>query len=604
MILRSMTPADVMPAARLMAASALWQRYGVTQEAAARRFLSGLESQATIAVAEIEGQIAGFIWYERRGAFQRSGYIMLVGVQEEQRSRGIGKALLNYAEADMFSEVRDVFLLVSDFNEAAQRFYQRQGYTQVGALPDYVLAGITELLYRKRLSGPDASPRARIPQTSEVLTSEIFSAVDEAMRAAVGTVFPAAVLLVAWRGETVFHQAYGFLDPESRSRPTRLETRFDLASLTKLFTSTVFMRLVEEGKVSLETPVGEVVEEFCGRRQIGPTEDPLRKVCIPTDSRYAGQQVDLAQVTFRRLLTHTSGLAAWRSVYKACPSSVGASPSTACPSSVGVGAGPGSGGIGVEIPLPHQVSPAARQARIAAVAGYDFAYPVGEGLVYSDLGLILLGEAVSRLALGVSGLALGVSGLAGGALEQCIETNLAQPLGLERTGFNPLSKGVSGQDIAPTEICAWRGRRLLGEVDDENAASLGGVSGHAGLFATAEDVARLGAIFVGARLPLPSRQVLAPESVAEMRRLQVERDGLRRGLAWVLWTPDCAGGQLFSPASFGHTGFTGTSLWIDPLRELMVVLLTNRVYYGRQAVEIMQFRPYLHDLVVEAIQRN
>jgi CubicO group peptidase (beta-lactamase class C family) len=230
-----------------------------------------------------------------------------------------------------------------------------------------------------------------------------------------------------------------------------------------------------------------------------------------------------------------------------------------------------------------------RTRRIAAASDYDFAYPVGEHLVYSDLGLILLGEAVSRLS--------------GQPLENCIDEQLARPLRLERSVYNPLAHGVSEREIAPTEVCAWRQRRLVGEVDDENAASLAGVSGHAGLFSTAEEVGRLGSIFLN-RGAYAGRQVLEPQTVAEMTRLQVERDGLRRGLAWVLWTPaECVCGRLFGASSFGHTGFTGTSLWIDARRELMVVALTNRVYYGREAVEILRFRPRLHDLVVEAIER-
>ncbi len=149
MILRDMYPADIPACARLMAESPLWQRYQVTQASATRRFEQGLAQQATILVAESDGQVAGFLWYLTTGVFGRSGYIMLVGVQTEQRSQGIGQTLVEAAEARMFAAVGDVFLLVSDFNDAAQRFYQRLGYRQVGALPDYVIAGVTELIYYK-----------------------------------------------------------------------------------------------------------------------------------------------------------------------------------------------------------------------------------------------------------------------------------------------------------------------------------------------------------------------------------------------------------------------------------------------------------------------
>ncbi len=147
-----MEDADIPALAALMAGDPLWQRYGVTEESAARRLRDGLAQGATIAVAEVEGQPAGFVWYIERGAFGRSSYIMLIGVQPDRRGGGIGEALMAHAEAAMFARVADVFLLVSDFNLAAQRFYGRLGYVQVGALPDYVTPGVTELIYRKRRS--------------------------------------------------------------------------------------------------------------------------------------------------------------------------------------------------------------------------------------------------------------------------------------------------------------------------------------------------------------------------------------------------------------------------------------------------------------------
>ncbi len=151
-----MQPSDIPSLARLMAGDPLWQRYGVTEESAARRLAGGLEQAATILVADEDGACLGFVWYVGRGAFARSGYIMLIGVQPGARSRGVGRALVARAEAAMFAGVDDIFLLVSDFNEPAQRFYQGLGYTQVGSIPDYVVPGITELIYRKRREGPAA----------------------------------------------------------------------------------------------------------------------------------------------------------------------------------------------------------------------------------------------------------------------------------------------------------------------------------------------------------------------------------------------------------------------------------------------------------------
>ncbi len=150
MNIRAFLPADIPVLARLMAGDPLWQRYGITEASAARRLAAGLAAGATIAVAEVEGAPVGFIWYVARGAFARSGYIMLIGVAPTHRGGGIGRALLAHAEAALFAQADDVFLLVSDFNIAAQAFYRRLGYQQVGALSDYVVEGVTELVFRKR----------------------------------------------------------------------------------------------------------------------------------------------------------------------------------------------------------------------------------------------------------------------------------------------------------------------------------------------------------------------------------------------------------------------------------------------------------------------
>jgi CubicO group peptidase (beta-lactamase class C family) len=273
-------------------------------------------------------------------------------------------------------------------------------------------------------------------------------------------------------------------------------------------------------------------------------------------------RIDLEQVTFRRLLTHTSGLAAWRSVYAV-------------------------GGGSVQIPVPDEIPADQRRQRLEEVYRYDFFYPPGERVVYSDLGFILLGEAIQR-----------ISGL---PLEAAVHQEVIHPLGLESTLYNPLAHKVPRERIVPAEVCAWRQRRLVGEVDDENAASLGGASGHAGLYATAQDVVKLSQMYLdfGRHQGI---QILAPETVAEMTREQAAWGGLRRGLAFVLHTPQaCSCGDRFSSSSFGHTGFTGTSLWVDPQRSLVVAALTNRVYYGRGSDAIQNFRPVLHDLIIETL---
>ncbi len=151
MKIRPMLESDITPLARWISATPLWQRYDVTEVSASKRLADGLAGGATIAVAELE-EPAGFIWTVERGAFSRSGYILLVGVKPGLRGRGIGQALIKHAETSLHASSPDVFLLVSDFNRDAQRFYARSGYQQVGAIPDYVMPGITELIFYKRLT--------------------------------------------------------------------------------------------------------------------------------------------------------------------------------------------------------------------------------------------------------------------------------------------------------------------------------------------------------------------------------------------------------------------------------------------------------------------
>jgi [ribosomal protein S18]-alanine N-acetyltransferase len=150
MIIRPLLSDDVPALARVMAGDPLWQRYGVTEDSAARRLRGGFAASATIAVAEIDGEPVGFVWYVERGAFNRSGYIMLIGVQGDARGAGVGRALMERAEGALFARSADVFLLVSDFNAAAQAFYRQLGYEQVGVIPDYVVCGVAELMFRKR----------------------------------------------------------------------------------------------------------------------------------------------------------------------------------------------------------------------------------------------------------------------------------------------------------------------------------------------------------------------------------------------------------------------------------------------------------------------
>ncbi|GAX91736.1 serine hydrolase domain-containing protein [Effusibacillus lacus] len=211
---------------------------------------------------------------------------------------------------------------------------------------------------------------------------------------------------------------------------------------------------------------------------------------------------------------------------------------------------------------------------IMEIADVPLAYPPGSKVIYSDLGFLLLGKVI-EIATGKQ-------------LDKAV-SELTGALGMNDTFYNP----GDPERCAATE---WRdslGRHQWGEVHDENATVLGGIAGHAGLFSTARDLARYGSLFL-------------PTSAGEwfLRSTQCFTEGLgeRRGLGWLLWQPGCFGSPEAGPKSFGHTGFTGTSLWVDPDIELVVVLLTNRVHYGREP-HIIKIREIVHSLVYNTFKQ-
>jgi CubicO group peptidase (beta-lactamase class C family) len=176
---------------------------------------------------------------------------------------------------------------------------------------------------------------------------------------------------------------------------------------------------------------------------------------------------------------------------------------------------------------------------------------------------------------------------------------------MRNTGFLPDS-GTFDR-IAPTERDPWRGRIVLGEVHDENASHLGGVSGHAGLFSTGPDLARFAVWLLRAHhgtLPDDAEPRLPPDLVRELTSVQPGPDGSTRAIGWDTPTPGggLSSGTRLSPSSFGHTGFTGTSIWIDPQRDVFIILLTNRVHPTRENRALLPIRGQVADLVVGAVR--
>lgn len=203
--------------------------------------------------------------------------------------------------------------------------------------------------------------------------------------------------------------------------------------------------------------------------------------------------------------------------------------------------------------------------------------------VYSDLGFLLLGEIVERLTQST--------------LDRLVHDEIFAPLGMEEIRYNPPAEWRAR--IAPTEDDPWRGCVVRGTVHDENAFGLGGIAPHAGLFSTARAIAPFAQMFLKEGVSGHRRLFAA----ATVRRFTARANlvaGSSRALGWDTPTPESSSGSLFSSASYGHTGFTGTSLWIDPERDFFAVLLTNRVHPTRENRKLAAMRPRFHDALGRA----
>jgi serine-type D-Ala-D-Ala carboxypeptidase len=390
------------------------------------------------------------------------------------------------------------------------------------------------------------------------LPHEIRGRLGTLLSAAVPQVAPFVALAVRVDGELAYEACAGRPDPDAAEVAPDPGARFDLASLSKLFTATAILDLAAEARVGLDDPVVTVIPELgaAGRRPVGEAQEPLTRRMIPVPPERRGLEADPGAVTFRQLLTHTSGLAPWRAVFEAC----GPVPPP-----------PGE---------PDPVTPEERhRAGMAAVVGYPFADVPGRAIHYSDLGFMLLGEAVRRLR--------------SAPLDLVVRERIVAPLGLASVGYAPVREGVPRDLVVPTSVDElWRRRRCQGEVEDENCAGLGGVAGHAGLFGTARDVASFGQAWLERDPRLGIDTPLWNDALREQARGPDER----RGLGWLLHPGDGPGawlGQL-GPRSYGHTGFTGTSVAVDPDRSLVVALLTNRVYEARTHEGIDTLRAAVH----------
>ena len=358
-------------------------------------------------------------------------------------------------------------------------------------------------------------------------------------RAVADGIFPGAVLAVRQGRDRCWVIPAGRLSLDSPSPPVTSTTIYDLASLTKpLATVTALALLVQRTQCRLDDRVDSVLPEL--------------------------EEAPVGPATIRHLLTHSSGLPGWRAFYEQLSSDA-------------------------TLPASAEDRAHAERRLLGLMKQEALIYTMGERSLYSDLGFMLLGIVVERLS--------------GSSLDHFVAEHIAQPLKADPFRYFTIGQEMEScrpsmlDHIAPTEWDPWRGRLLCGEVHDENAAALGGVAGHAGLFGSAETVLAV----TGAWLEGYHRTSSMLDS-AIVREFSSRYEGIP-GSSWALgWdTPSSpsSSGRYFSIQSFGHLGFTGTSIWVDPVCELEVVLLSNRVHPSRNNDGIRSFRPVIHDLVYQ-----
>lgn len=348
--------------------------------------------------------------------------------------------------------------------------------------------------------------------------------------------FPSAVYLIGEGERVVFADALGHSVVQPYRIANKLDTIYDLASLTKpLVTALLCARRIELGELTLDSSVSHYLPEF--------------------------ERADKQMITVRELLTHTSGLPAWRPLYLLADDE--------------------------------------RDRAAGAIASLDLEYKPGARVVYSDLGFISLGILLERMT--------------GHPLADLAQREIFAPLDLKQTFFNPeiaLQTGIAACEtgnVYEKNMCAESGsgeyqnsrqRLIWGEVHDGNAYFLGGAAGHAGLFSSAGEVFQLAQQFIAG-----FSHLLTAETCKLFRRNMTAGLEEARSLGWQLAvTKDSTAGTDLPPDSFGHNGFTGTSLWIDAEHARVFILLTNRTHARELPfVNINTVRREFHSLALKSL---
>jgi CubicO group peptidase (beta-lactamase class C family) len=358
--------------------------------------------------------------------------------------------------------------------------------------------------------------------------------------------FPGAVFAVRRGAEEAVVSAHGRYTYCPESPMVATSTIWDLASVSKVVgTTTAAMILYEEGRLNLEAPVASILPTFA--------------------------QNGKEAITFRNLLVHDSGLIAFRPYHKSCT-------------------------------LPEEV--------VAKVDAEGLTYPTGTKMVYSDLNMIALSRSIEKISgqnlddflhsrvfapLGMADTgylrSVGAQG-SPGALDpsRCAPTETAEPwrLELRRLRSDFLSRSASERKRLAAPRFPDQDQYCQGEVHDPTAMTLGGVAGHAGLFSNVHDLLKFSRALLDG-------QIVKRSTVDFFIRRQSDLSS--RALGWDTKSVPSSSGTKFGPRSFGHTGYTGTSIWIDPDQDLTAILLTNRVHPTSENQKLIKFRPVFHDAV-------
>lgn len=332
--------------------------------------------------------------------------------------------------------------------------------------------------------------------------------------------FPSASIAVTQKGKLVALKAFGHFVHEQESPEVTTASIYDLASLTKVLATTAMaMILYDRGRLDFDPPVVGIVPEL-------KNDDPRRE-----------------KITIRMLLSHSSGLPAYEKLF---------------------------------------LRANGRDEIFAAACAAPLVTDPGSKAEYSDIGFIILGAALERIADEL--------------LDRFCQREIFGPLGMEHTAFDPPVHWW--ELIPPTQNDqTYRHRIIQAEVQDENASAMQGVAGHAGLFAGAQDVA----IFANAMIQ-GGAPIIRTETLALFTQRQPSPTGTSRALGWDTPSSPSQSGQYFSPRAFGHLGYTGTSLWIDPEHQVSITLLTNRTWPDCKNDAIKQVRPKFHDAIMEALE--